>query len=322
LDTQAKADLENQRGRFQIWAGTIGVFAAGKASTDYRLRNDGDVKEIMVDMLSRLWKAIDKFLKPALVEESDDASISETSTSSADSAASLVLSIEDDSVTGTAEESTPVYQIASLQEINGVISKLYRLSAIIRKPKSLRENARVASYIEKVEDGPDQSEYEAHVRWQVKFRLPDAPEKLVDRLVSAVVFRRRKLQYRERHQMKLSQGLEAAIQVILPGIPNVLQQSKIQTPRQSSPFLKSAPTVKSSSETMPLSATEASSVNRRGLASYSKSVAPSNLTKSAVARRDLLDVPPPPRPTETTEAICPYCFEVVDKAKMARSLWT
>ena len=115
-------------------------------------------------MLSRLWKAIDKFLKPALVEESDDASISETSTSSADSAASLVLSIEDDSVTGTAEESTPVYQIASLQEINGVISKLYRLSAIIRKPKSLRGNARVASYIEKVEDGPDQSEYEAHVR--------------------------------------------------------------------------------------------------------------------------------------------------------------
>ena len=325
LDLQAKTDVENQRGRFKIWAGTIGLFAAGKASTDARLKNDEDVKEIMIDMLLRLRKAIDDFLRPMIVEESEDEDRPQSSGSSSDSEPSLVLSIGHEFGVATTEDKTPSYQIASLQEIDGVISRLYRLSAILRKPTSLHENARVASFLKKVEDGPDATEFESHARWQIRFRLSDASEKIVDRLVSAVIFRRRKLRYRERHQKKLSQGLEAAFQteIVVPTAPETLQRSKVHTRPQRSPLLKSAATVKSSSRTIPLSETEASAVNRRALASYPKSLAGgSNITKSAVARRDQLDVPPPPKSTETAEAICPYCFEVVDKAKMARSLWT
>lgn len=301
------------------------MFAAGSASTDARLKNDEDVKDIMIDMLLRLRKATDGFLRPVIAEECEDEDAPDSPDSSDDSEASLVLSIGDGSNAATVENETRNHYVASLQEIDGVISRLYRLSAIIRKPTHLQENARVASFIEKGEDGPDAVEFESHVRWQIKFRLPDASAKIVDRLVNAVIFRRRKLRYRERHQKKLSQGVEAAFQaeIVLPVTAKVPQRSKVQTQRQSSPFLKSAATVKSSSSTIPLSATEASAFNRRALASYPKSLAGgSNFTKSAVARREQLDVPPPPKSTETMEAICPYCFEVVEKAKMSRSIWT
>ena len=324
-DAQTDTDVENQLGRFKIWAGTIGVFAAGNASTDARLKNDEDVKEIMIDMLFRLRKAIDGFLKATIVEESEDDDTSEQLESSDDSEASLILSIGDDSDAANPEEKISNHPISSLQEIDGVISRLYQLSAIIRKPVTLQETARVATYIEKVEDSSDAAEFESHVRWQIRFRMPDASERIVNRLVSAVLFRRRKLQYRARHQKKLSQGLEVAFQaeVLLPIISQQPQGKKIRIQRQGSPFLAASASGKSSSSTIPLSATEASVVNRRALASYPKSLAGgSNLTRSAIARRDQLDVPPPPMSMEAEEAICPYCFEVVDKAKMARSLWT
>lgn len=322
LDLRAKTGIENQLGRFKIWAGAIGVFAAGTASTDARLRNDEDVKEIMMDMLIRLRKALDGFLRPSIAEESED---EEASGESDDSEASLILSIGDESDAATSEEHTPSHQVDSLRDIDGVISRLYRLSAIIRKPNSLHENTRVASFIEKAEEGPEAADFEAHARWQIKYRLPDASPKMVDRLVNAVIFRRRKLLYRERHQKKLSQGVEAAFQaeIVLPALLKPSQKRKLPTQPQSSLFLKSGATVRSLSSTIPLSATEASAVNRRALASYPKSLAGgSNLTRSAIARRDQLDVPPPPKPTEAAEAICPYCFEIVDKAKMALSLWT
>lgn len=223
------------------------------------------------------------------------------------------------------ESTIPSHHVTSLQEIDSIISKLYRFAAIIRKPTSLQENIRVAKFIEKVEDRPDLTEFGSHVRWQIRFRLPDASDEIVDRLASAVTFRRRKLSYRERHQKKLSQGLESAFQaeLLLPVKPTTTRRSNGPTQRQSGPFFKSAASVKSSSSTIPLSATEASTVNRRALASYPKSLAGgSNITKSAVARRNQLDVPPPPKSEDTREAICPYCFEVVDKAGMARPLWT
>ncbi|KAL9600267.1 MAG: hypothetical protein Q9219_003312 [cf. Caloplaca sp. 3 TL-2023] len=327
IDPRTKADVENQLGRFKIWAGSIGVFATGKASTDFRLRNDEDVKELLIDLLIRLRRAIDGFLKPFIQEEIEDDRPPEAAAADSDddSEDSLVLSIGDESNATTVESKIPSHQVTSLQDIDGIISKLYRFSAIIRKPTSLQENTRVAKFIEKVEDKADVTEFASHVRWQIGFRLPDASDEIVDRLANAVTFRRRKLSYRERHQKKLSQGLESVFQteVLLPVKPTAPQRSNAPGKRSSGPFLKSAASVKSSSSTIPLSATEASTVNRRALASYPKSLAGgSNITKSAVARRNQLDVPPPPKSEDTREAVCPYCFEVVDKAGMARPLWT
>ncbi len=325
LSTRAEEDIQNQLGRFKIWAGTIGVFASGKASADSRLRNDEDVKEIMIDMLLRLRRAIDALLKPVIMEESSEEPPSDGEGSSDDSEESLILSIGGESDTTSMESKILDHHNAALQDIDNVISKLYRLSALIRKPTSTRENVRVANYIEKGEVAEDATDFETHVRWQIKFRLPDASDGIVDRLVRAVMFRRRKLEYRKRHQQKLSQGMESAFgtEVLLSTMPTTARNKGTQAQRGSGPLLKSPATVKSSSNTITLSATEASTVNRRALASYPRSMAGgSNITKSAVARREQLDVPPPPKSADTAEAVCPYCFEVVDKANMARPLWT
>lgn len=81
LDSGAKADIENQLARFKIWAGMIGVLASGSASTDSRLKNDDDIKEVMVDMLFRLRKTIDEYLRPTIAEESEDDELEEASNS-------------------------------------------------------------------------------------------------------------------------------------------------------------------------------------------------------------------------------------------------
>lgn len=322
LDIQSSINLENQLSRFKIWAGNIGVFAAANASIDFRLRNDPDIKEIMIQMLARLRKSIEQLINPSLAEtEAPEDSGSHHSSPSSSSSASLVLSLDATSEPGSIDQNP-------IRVIDSVITRLYRLSAVIRKPISFSENSKVSRFIDKVQDKQDMEEYEIHIRWQIEFRHPNASPWLIDRLANAVVFRRKKILYQERHQQKLGQGIDNAFakEVLLPGGSDVIKPTgfnTLQIRRHNSPYLKVAATVKSSSPTIPFSATEASSVNRQGMHSYAKSVAFSGMTRSAIARREQLDVPPPPQPEgETTEVICPYCFEVVDKGKMARALWT
>lgn len=334
LDLDSQASLENQLGRFKIWAGNIGVFAAGNASTDYRLRQDQDVKDVMIQMLARLKKNLEQLISlSSLPEElTQEDSGSDSVDSSASSSPSLVLSLGSESEPGTVstleaqEKRQPSHD--RLKAIDEIITRLYGLSAIIRKPMSFDEVTKVKNFIAKNQDPQDIEEFESHIRWQTQFRHPEASVKLIDRLVSTVVFRRHKLLYRERHHEKLNQGVDQAfgLEIEVPDIssaPKLSQNYLIKKSYGKSRFLKSPATVKSSSQTNPYSATEASMVNRFGFSPYSKSVALSGMTKSTVARREHLDVPPPPRvDAEAEETVCPYCFEVVDKEKMKHALWT
>lgn len=333
LDSRLRIDLENQLGRFKIWVGNIGVFAAGNASLDARLRDDLDIKEIMIQMLTRLWKLIDQLINPPLSEaEDEDNSDSSQSTSSSSTSPSLDVSLGGTSETGDFDEplAQQTHQSSQklLQDIDSIITRLYRLSTIIRKPISFSENAKVARFIDKTDEGEDAKEYVSHIRWVIQTRRhPGASAVLIDRLVDAVVLRRKKLLYRERHQQKLNQGTDREFTMELT-VPERTYPAKAPernarpVPRQNTPFLKVAATVKSS-QTVPLSATEASSVNRQGLATYASSVAPSGMTRSAISRREQLDVPRPPRlQSETEEAICPYCFQIMKKTEMIGMHWT
>ena len=48
------SDVEDQFGRFRIFASNVGVFAAGHASLDYRLRSSEDVQEVALRLLRSL----------------------------------------------------------------------------------------------------------------------------------------------------------------------------------------------------------------------------------------------------------------------------
>lgn len=333
LDPESQASLENQMGRFKIWAGNIGVFAAGNASTDYRLRQDRDVRDVMIQMLARLKKNLEQLISlSSLQEECSQDSGSDSLDSPTSSSPSLILSLDSDSessAVGTSEaqeKRDPSHD--RLNAIDDIITSLYRLSATIRKPMSVDEVAKVQNFIAKNRESHDIKEFESHIQWQTRFRHPEASVTLIDRLVSTIVFRRHKLLYRERHHEKLSQGVDQAFALEIgapdrPHPPHMNQNDLVKKMYGKSRFLMSPATVRSSSQTVPYSATEASVVNRLGFSPNPKSIALSGMTKSAVARREQLDVPPPPRiATEADETVCPYCFEVVDKEKLTHALWT
>lgn len=339
LDPGSQAILENQMGRFKIWAGNIGVFAAGTACTDYRLRQDQDIRGVMIQMLARLKKHLEQLISLSSLQEegSQEDSGSESTDSPISSSPSLVISLGSDSnsnsnsSTGDTSEAQEKRNPSHdrLNAIDDIITSLYRLSAIIRKPISIDEVTKVENFIAKNQESTDTKEFVSRMQWYTQFRHPAASATLIDRLVSSIVFRRHKLLYRERHHEKLSQGVEQAFALGIeesdrpyPSNTKQNENDSGRKPHGKSRFLI-APTIKSSSQTIPYSATEASLVNRLGFSSNPRSIALSGMTRSAVSRREQLDVPPPPRrASKDEETVCPYCFEVIDGEKMKHALWT
>ncbi|KAJ8064734.1 hypothetical protein OCU04_007052 [Sclerotinia nivalis] len=328
LEPHLRSELENELGRFKIWAGNLGVFAPGRASADYRLRDDADVKEVLIQMLDRLRQSTKQAMDPPVILEEEEENERDDS-SSESSEDSMAISLDKDSDVGSETDDIPIPQsdvvATALKTIKETINRLYRLSTIIKKPSSSNENVKVANFIAKEEESEELKEFQNSVRWQIKFRLPDASPALLDRLVQAAVFRRKKLEYRERHKEKLRQGVEQsfATELAVPLLPKDTALRPFGYQRKASPALRQQGSARGSLNTMQYSATEASSVNRLKFASYPKSVALSGITKSAVARREQLDIPAPPSKSEeeSKEAVCPYCFRIVDKEDMVQARW-
>jgi len=53
-DTYGTSWIEEQYVRFKVWAGNIGVFAEGRASLDYRLRDTLSTQKFMLQFLIAL----------------------------------------------------------------------------------------------------------------------------------------------------------------------------------------------------------------------------------------------------------------------------
>ncbi|QSZ30694.1 hypothetical protein DSL72_000252 [Monilinia vaccinii-corymbosi] len=330
LEPHLRSELENELGRFKIWAGNLGVFAPGRASADYRLRDDADVKEVLIQMLDRLRQSTKQAMDPPVMLKEEEEESEPDDSSSTSSVDSMAISLDKDSDAGSEMNDVPSPQSTdvvanALSTIKDTITRLYRLSAIIKKPSSSNENVKVANFMAKEEDSEELREFQISVRWQIQFRLPSASPALLERLVDAAVFRRRKLEYRERHKEKLGQGVEPFFsELAVPLLPEdtVLRQVGAQH-RSAAGLRRQGGLARSYASTLQYSATEASSVNRLKFASYPKSAALSGITKSAVARREQLDIPAPPSKSEEglKEAVCPYCFRIVDKEDMVPDRW-
>ncbi|THV52280.1 hypothetical protein BGAL_0083g00020 [Botrytis galanthina] len=332
LEPHLRSELENELGRFKIWAGNLGVFAPGRASVDYRLRDDADVKEILVQMLDRLRQSTKQAMDPPVIlEEEAEEENEKDYNSDSSSEDSMAISLDNESDAGSETDDLPSLHsvdvvATALNTIKDTITRLYRLSTIIKKPSSANENVKVANFIAKDEASAELVEFQNSVRWQIEFRFPDASPTLLNRLVEAAVFRRRKLEYRERHKEKLKQGVERSFSsdLVLPLIPKSTVIRSAGAQHRGTPILRQqANSARGSISTMNYSATEASSINRLKFASYPKSVAISGITRSAVARREQLDIPAPPSKSEgeVKEAVCPYCFRIVDKEDMIQARW-
>ncbi|KAK3299614.1 uncharacterized protein B0H64DRAFT_102714 [Chaetomium fimeti] len=345
-----RLDLEGVLVRFGIWTGNVGVFAPETASLDYRLRDDMDVVDILVSMLKSLGESLGLAIRPPLLEEAEEAEepssveLQQEEEPTEDSEGSLsTLSLDseaENSENAGADSGEATSADASIKKANEIIDRLYRMVSVIRKPpSSSRENARVRDFIAKMQARGEMEELddvEDHARSHLNARFHDASHVLVERLVAAVVFRRMKLLYRQRHQQKLRQGFgpaanpfphqtDAGHGVSGPGVPLAGSQGdwKVQDhhhEKMARPWEIREATAPSKM----LSATNASSINKPTLASYAKSIALSGVTHSAVARRRQLDVPGPPskRNGDHQRSECPFCFTLVDKEETEEPRWT
>lgn len=349
LSPRVRLELGNVLVRFRIWTGNVGVFAPEAASLDSRLRDDYDVAEILLSMLRRLRSSLELALNPPLLEEAeedeDDDSGSATGgaylagqgresdereDSSDGSSSSLRPDSEAEHSDGDSANSTAGISPAdsSVKKANRIIDSLYRMVSVVRKPVSSSENAKVRDFIAKMRDRGEVEELddvEDHVRSHLEAHFAKASKTLVERLVTAAVFRRMKLLYRRRHQQKLRQGFGPTPSQPLPqeGSRSELgpdnKQSRLYevAPRRVKPGRGAAPS-------RIMSATDASSVNRPRLANYAKSVALSSITRAAVDRRQRLDVPAPPSKgaDDFHKSECPFCFRIVGEEETEEPRWT
>ncbi|KAF4968448.1 hypothetical protein FSARC_4142 [Fusarium sarcochroum] len=355
LSPDTRLGLEDITFMFKVWAGNIGVFAPGNASIEYRLREDKDVMEALLSMLVSLRGHIEQIINPPLREEDEDEDEDENNeekestggkeegdllepamsmSTSASSSSSLTLDSD-----GTEEEHSSMSRHApstmnSLQKANGVINHLYRLTSVIRKPVSSTENMRVRDFIAKqISNGETEELYdvEDHARCHMQARFPKAPNVLVERLTAAVVFRRMKLRYRQRHEFKLQQGVESSFHVAptineisddLPPTSALLRAQRRGDNVQS--MTKSVKGLKRDSHSITWSATNASSIHKSRFANYAQSTALSGITHGAMARLQKLDVPLPPGNSEEGigKTKCTYCMRFITKEEMEEPRWT
>ena len=178
------AQLEDQLGKFRVWAGNIGAHQRGNSSLDFRLRDDSEIKGQVVRILENLLTTL---------HDARDLCASEDTNSSTDSS--------DDSeqqVTFADDNEPPIER--ALSSISDHIRCLYRMTMLIRKP----------AQSDFVRQG-DATEMKAF--WYFDFdvlrtKYPGAEPILLMRLARASSRRRGYLQYRSRHHAKLRQGLD------------------------------------------------------------------------------------------------------------------
>ncbi|KAF2230784.1 hypothetical protein EV356DRAFT_324935 [Viridothelium virens] len=206
---------EDQRARFEMWAGNIGAFADGHASLDYRLRDTEDARELMVEFLRTLWdflrRAIDALrLDQILDSDSEPIPAASYACSSSDigkpessAISSSFQGTETESVWAAVPAAVSSYG-QKLQSVERTIDRLYRLSFAIRQPSITRQNTKAEKSPVIDDEGNNiDSEFEEYALQVTTHRFPEAPKELRERLARGILIRRKRFLYRQSHQEKL-----------------------------------------------------------------------------------------------------------------------
>lgn len=303
--------LKDQLARFKIWAGILGVFAGGHSSADYRLRDDPDIKDIIIKLLQRLADNLESTplqdassQGPSEPEGKDD-----EDNYSSDSSLGLSEDVDLQDEEDEAPTETPLPQ--NIKVIDETITHLYKITSIIKKPDPNKEDHRISLWLKKEGSRLEHElqDLESYIEWSIERNFPrlEKSPSLKDRLVQTVLYRRRRLLYRESHRIKLEYGTHDSF---VPKAPEPASQSQPrlepQTDEEPDGSIPTPPIFQRKAVTFV--DTEASAVNRKGFSTYAKSAVLSAITPSVQEGLEHLDVPPPPELSAGgAEAICPYC---------------
>ncbi|ERF73256.1 hypothetical protein EPUS_03088 [Endocarpon pusillum Z07020] len=252
----------DELGRLRIWAANIGAHQTGQSSLDYRLRDASHISKQILSLLGDLCFALDEVGQVLL-----DGPIPEE----------IADSDEDDE--------TEIQQL--YKGISNIIKCLYQMSMLIRKP------ARHDRLVQCRTD--DAAVFLPYDRDHVYHKYPQADNETIERLAFAISRRREDLRYRERHHLKLSQGIEYAQNETRQEGKSVVLSQTIATD-----FKETHIEFEDSASNSGLSQT---------------SYAPSLEGGGAIT------VPPPPKQSVNEQPFeCPYCFFIITIKN--RRAWT
>ncbi|KFZ08113.1 hypothetical protein V502_09535 [Pseudogymnoascus sp. VKM F-4520 (FW-2644)] len=272
------ADIEDEFGRFRLWAANIGALSRGHGSLDYRLRDAPVVLEGALKLLNELQQELHQMCvvlsgerlpyeaqissRAGHVDDSDTSSLSSDSESSSDSSS--------DSGDEKLAPSELRRRVSALSNIN---DNLYRLSRSIRAPASHSRSLKALSYklIDK-ETGVDvvqqfapvdlaftkdlfsQLRRNAQDQYENFPTLGDADLAMIKRLAQGITRRRQQFLYWKHHRKKLGFNAEREILKVPKPAPTVqLKGDKtgesVVAPRASLPVIGKAQTESSRPKT-------------------------------------------------------------------------
>ncbi|KAJ5549320.1 hypothetical protein N7513_006554 [Penicillium frequentans] len=250
----------DELGRLRVWAANIGAHQTGQSSLDFRLRDSSTIRQTLMRVLERLHRTIED-LQDAL----DGSKVTEED------------SISDFSDSEEESEQTEIQ--STYHDLRDTISNLFQVSMVIRRP---------AQYDRLV--GTKRSEavmFEPFDRDHVFNKFPSADEAILNRLGLAISERRAIFRYRERHYMKLAQGIDRVVND-LPDTMSTLMSETVATELLESPER------------------ETSGYGSQSMESQT------SYTQSIVEGNHGIGMPAPPEGSDNGAPFeCPYCFLVI-----------
>ena len=246
---------QDEFGRLCMWAANIGAHQTGQSSLDFRLRDSLHIRQQIIKLLEEIPKTLLE-VKDAVVE-SDDEDIESLGESQS----------EDD------ESQTQTQQLR--ESVATTINCLFEMSMLVRKPA--QRDHRMGS------NKADVAYFEPFDRNHVRDKFPRADEWLIARLGQAITRRRQYLRYRERHAMKLRQGLD----------PGTIGQDDSEILSQ---------TVATESQNLNVGIDDQRSESGYSITSYAPTLmGGGNIT-----------IPAPPKASKGGKAFeCPYCYFII-----------
>jgi hypothetical protein len=326
LDCEA---LDDEFGRFRVWAGNLGALQKGHSSLDYRLRDSPllssntlkllkELEENIAEVIAVLSSARLPYEQQAKPEDSEDE----------DEDDGFFSEDEDDD----SKSEPPRTELGQrFGEIVDIINNMYKLSVRIRQPTLRARSLKAATYRPKAPaTGVDILEQYArfdlqHTRELVTHLRNEHTEAknivdsdpIIDRLAKAVTLRRRQFKYWRRHRDKLgvSELLEEDRPAVNPSFQEIDHPERINAPELQVSNLDALKFDRAASEKTGRTLLSGTEVTRNpNQQSLDDIVDSKSVTSYATTVRDLsnreIELPPPPKTSEGGEKDfeCPYCF--------------
>ena len=181
---------QDELGRLRIWAANIGAHQTNQSSLDYRLRDSSHVRQQIMNLLGELLNRLHEAENAILEDEVDDDDIESLEGSSS----------EDEAL------QTDVHRLQ--RSVATIINCLFQMSILVRKPAP--HDLRIGSR------GAEVAAFEPFDYNHVRDKYPKAEEFIVSRLGHGITRRRQYLKYRERHALKLKQGISGVEDDTIP----------------------------------------------------------------------------------------------------------